>query len=124
YTSASPLAMEYSPQRKRGYYGALIMTGFPLAYVAISVVTLLVLQFSPAGDLDSPYVQWGWRIPFVLGALLAAAFLVFYARYVPESDVWESGPRTKSPMRELFRGKNARVLGQVFLMMTGIWFTL
>lgn len=124
YTAASPLAMEYSPNRKRGFYGGLIMTGFPFAYVAISLVTLLVLQFAPAEDLNSPYVQWGWRIPFLAGALLGAAFVVFYAKYVPESDVWESESRTKSPMRELFSGRNLRVLGQVFLMMTGIWFTL
>lgn len=124
YTAASPLAMEYSPNHKRGFYGGLIMMGFPIAYVAISLVTLLILQFAPAEDLNSPYVQWGWRIPFLAGALLGAAFVVFYGKYVPESDVWESGPRTKSPMRELFSGRNLRVLGQVFLMMTGIWFTL
>jgi MFS family permease len=124
YTAASPLAMEYSPHRKRGWYGGLIMTGFPIAYVVISLVTLLVLQFAPAGELNSPYVQWGWRIPFFAGALLALGFVLFYKKYVPESDVWESGPRTKSPMRELLSGRNVRVLGQVFLMMTGIWFTL
>lgn len=124
YTAASPLAMEYSPHHKRGYYGGLIMTGFPIAYVTISLVTLLVLQFAPAKGLDSPYVQWGWRIPFFAGSLLAFAFVVFYAKYVPESDVWEGGPRNKSPMRELLSGQNLRVLGQVFLMMTGIWFTL
>ncbi|HEY6932015.1 MAG TPA: MFS transporter [Marmoricola sp.] len=124
YTAASPLAMEYSPHRKRGWYGGLIMTGFPIAYVLISLVTLLVLQFAPAGELSSPYVQWGWRIPFFAGALLALGFVLFYKKYVPESDVWESGPRTKSPMRELLSGRNVRVLGQVFLMMTGVWFTL
>ncbi|NYD40419.1 MFS transporter [Nocardioides panaciterrulae] len=124
YTAASPLAMEYSPHDKRGYYGGLIMTGFPIAYVVISLVTLLVLQIAPAAGLDSAYVQWGWRIPFFAGALLAFAFVLFYRKYVPESDVWEGGPRTKSPMRELFSGQNVRVLGQVFLMMTGIWFTL
>lgn len=124
YTAASPLAMEYSRRRKRGFYGGLIMTGFPLAYVVISLLTLLALQVAPAGKLDSPYVQWGWRIPFIAGAVLAAAFVVFYAKYVPESDVWENAQRTKSPMRELLHGRNLRVLGQIFLMMTGVWFTL
>lgn len=124
YTAASPLAMEYSPLRKRGYYGGLLMTGFPAAYVVISLVTLLVLHFLPAGAIDSPYVQWGWRIPFVAGAILAALFVAFYARFVPESDVWESSGRSDSPLRELFSGRNVRILGQVFLMMTGVWFTL
>lgn len=124
YTAASPLAMEYSPQHKRGYYGGLIMTGFPLAYVAISLVTLLVLQFAPASTLDSPYVQWGWRIPFFVGALMAVGFVFFYARYVPESDVWETSSRDGSPLRDLLSGDSLRTLIQIFIMMTGVWFTL
>src|SRR4051794_26259866 len=47
YTSASPLAMEYSPREKRGLYGALIMTGFPLAYATISLITLVLLFLLP-----------------------------------------------------------------------------
>jgi MFS family permease len=78
YTAASPLAMEHCPKEKRGYYGALIMTGFPLAYAAISLLTFLLLLVIPAGGLDSPYVQWGWRIPFVFGALIAFAFVAYY----------------------------------------------
>lgn len=124
YTAASPLAMECSPRRKRGLYGGLIMTGFPIAYVVISLVTLLTLQFAPAGNLNSAYVQWGWRIPFFVGAVIAAVFVVLYAKYVPESDVWENAQPTKSPIRQLLRGPNARLLGQIFLMMTGVWFTL
>ncbi|MQA11452.1 MAG: MFS transporter [Pseudonocardiaceae bacterium] len=124
YTAASPLAMEYSPKQKRGLNGAIIMTGFPLAYCAISLLTLLTLQIAPAGDLDSPYVQWGWRIPFVFGALLAFAFVFYYARYVPESDVWEKSERSSSPLRDLLRGQNLRSFMQVFLMMTGVWLTL
>jgi MFS family permease len=80
YTAASPLAMEYSPKEKRGFYGALIMTGYPLAYATISVLTLILLQFIPAGDLNSPYVQWGWRIPFVLGSLMAFGLVFYYVR--------------------------------------------
>jgi MFS family permease len=126
YTAASPLAMEYSPQHKRGFYGGLIMTGFPLAYVAISLVTLLVLHFAPAGDLGSPYVQWGWRIPFFAGALVALGFVVFYTRYVHESDVWEkdTDEGAGSPLRDLLTGGELRRLVQIFVMMTGVWFTL
>lgn len=124
YTAASPLAMEYSPKEKRGFNGALIMTGFPLAYVGISLLTLLVLQILPAGDINSPYVQWGWRIPFVFGALLAFAFVVYYAKSVRESEVWEGSEKSSAPLRDLFRGANLRSFLQVFVMMTGVWITL
>jgi len=129
YTAASPLAMEYSPKEKRGLYSALIMAGFPVAYVAISLLTLLTLNIAPANGLGSPYVEWGWRIPFVIGALMAFAFVLFYAKYVPESDMWEdsqssSAPLRESPVRQLFRGANLRNFMQVFLMMSGLWITL
>lgn len=124
YTAASPLAMEYSPKEKRGLYSAFIMSGFPLAYVAISLLTLLMLNIAPADGIDSPYVQWGWRIPFVVGALLAFGFVLYYVKYVSESEVWEDSEHSSAPIRELLQGANLRSFLQVFVMMTGLWLTL
>lgn len=124
YTAASPLAMEYSPKEKRGLNGGLIMTGFPLAYVAVALITLVMLQIAPAGGIDSPYVQWGWRIPFFLGGLLALAFVVYYLRNVEESELFASGGGSTSPVRDLFTGENRRNFVQVFILMSGFWLTL
>jgi MFS family permease len=124
YTAASPLAMEYSPKEKRGFYGALIQTGYPLAFAAISLLTLALLQVIPAGDLNSPYVQWGWRLPFVLGGLMAFALVYYYVREVHESEVFEESGGTESPLRELFRGQNLWSFLQVFVLMAGFWLTL
>jgi Na+/melibiose symporter-like transporter len=71
-------------------------------------------------------VQWGWRVPFLIGSALALIFLFFYT-FVEESKVWEAEgttTRTKPPLVELFSGTNFRVLAQVFLMMSGLWFTV
>jgi MFS family permease len=124
YTAASPLAMEYSPKEKRGLNGGLIMTGFPLAYVTVAVITLLMLQIAPAGSIDSPYVQWGWRIPFFLGGLLALGFVVYFLRNVEESELFASSGGGSAPVRELFSGENRRNFFQVFVLMTGFWLTL
>ena len=124
YTSASPLALEYSPKHRRGLFGAFIMTGYPLAYCTIALITFGLLQWLPHKGLNSPYVQWGWRIPFVVGALLAFGFVIWYARFVKESVAWENAPKAKAPIAELFRGANLRNFLQVFLMMTGIWLSL
>ncbi len=131
YTAASPLAMEYSPHEKRGFYGALIMTGYPLAYAAISLLTLVLLQLIPAGDLNSPYVQWGWRIPFVIGALMAFALVYYYITSVAESELFEAAAESEgdeggggSPILELFRGENLWSFLQVFVLMGGFWLTL
>jgi MFS family permease len=124
YTAASPLALEYTPRHKRGLYGAFIMTGYPMAYCVIAIITFILLKFLPAGSLQSPYVQWGWRIPFVIGAVIAFCFVVWYMKYVKESEAWEKAPKTKSPLLSLFRGKSLRSFLQVFLLMSGIWFSL
>lgn len=124
YTGASPLALEYSPRHKRGFNGAFIMSGYPLAYCSLALITFGLLQVIPAGALNSPYVQWGWRIPFLIGAVLAFAFVGWYARYVNESVVWKEAPKTKAPLLALFRGQNLRNFLQIFLVMTGVWFAL
>lgn len=124
YTAASPLAMEYCPQEKRGLYGALIMTGFPLAFVAISLITFLMLSIAPAGGLDSAYVQWGWRIPFLFGALIAFAFVAYFYFAVSESELFEASGGSESPLKSLFSGQNLINFLQVFVLMSGFWLTL
>ena len=124
YTGVNPLAMEYAPKEKRGKWAAFIHTGFPLSLAAMSLVTTGLLRVLPAGSPHSPYVQWGWRIPFFLGALFAGGVFLYYIKKVPESDVWAKAEKTKSPLKELFLGNNFRCLLQVFLVMSGAWFTL
>jgi MFS family permease len=124
YTSASPLAMEYCPKEQRGFYGALIQTGYPLAYAVISLITTFLLFLMPAAGLGSPYVQWGWRIPFIFGALLAFAFVIYYMRSVSESELWEETGGSEAPLRLLFSGDNLKNFMQVFVFMSGMWITL
>jgi MFS family permease len=127
YTAAGPLAMESAPKEKRGLYGAVIMTGFPMAFVAMSLLTLLMLQIAPAGDLQSPYVQWGWRIPFFIGGLLSLCFCVYFARNVEESELFqqkEEGKSQESPLRTLMRKGERESFAQVFVLMTGFWLSL
>jgi MFS family permease len=127
YTAAIPLAMEWTPKRRRGLASGLITMTSPGALCLISAMTLLLLQIFPTGAPDSPYAVWGWRIPFFIGAALAVAFLVYFVRRVPESEAWEhSEPAAErvSPLRQLFTGTNRRSLAQVFILMTGVWIAL
>ncbi|MFE2187693.1 MFS transporter [Streptomyces sp. NPDC059455] len=125
YTAASPLAMEYSPKHKRGLYGAVIQSAYPIAFFSISLITLGLLTLLPAGDVDSPYVQWGWRIPFAVGGLLACALAIYYSRKVEESETFtKASPRTRSPLRELFARGNRKDFLQVFVLMSGFWLSV
>lgn len=123
YTSANPLALETAPKRLRGLIGGVIQSAYPVGYIAVSITVAIILAFMPSGDLSSPYVQYGWRIPFFVGAILAFLFL-FYYWFVAESELWKrarSEEPVTAPLRELFSGQNFRNLSQVFLLMMGLW---
>jgi MFS family permease len=126
YTGAHPLAIEYSAKDQRGFTGGLILSAFPAAYVAITLVAMLMFAIFPLEGVDSAYARWGWRIPFVIGALLAGVLMLYYMFMVSESEVWEADverKREKTPLSDLISGPSARNLVQVLVMMTGFWLT-
>ncbi|MCL2584179.1 MAG: MFS transporter [Streptosporangiales bacterium] len=123
YTGSHPLAMEYSPARRRGLLGGVILAAFPAAYVLITLLALVCLAVFPLAGAGSAYAVWGWRIPFVVGAVLGAALVVYYVKRVPESRMWERTETRKSPLANLFKGQALRNLAQVFVLMTGFWLT-
>ena len=129
YTGALPLAMEYSPKHSRGLLGGVILAAFPLAYIVINLCGLAAFAVFPLDGADSPFAVWGWRIPFVIGALLAGALVLYYRHKVSESEIWQasagaaSSEKTAAPLRMLLRGANGRAFLQVFTMMTGFWLT-
>jgi len=126
YTASHPLAMEYAHKSQRGFVGGLIIAAFPAAYVAISVVAMITFAAFPLSGMDSPYANWGWRIPFLIGAVLAGFLADYYWRKVSESELWQVKTREgtqKAPAARLFGGSNARNLIQVLIMMTGFWTT-
>lgn len=125
YTAANPLAMEYTPKRLRGVVGGAIQAAYPVSAVFVFLITALVYTIAPLGGNNSAYVQWGWRIPFVIGGVLALAFLVYYWRSVEESKLWQEATKrttVKSPLKTLFSGHHLRILAQVFLTLSGLWF--
>jgi predicted MFS family arabinose efflux permease len=124
YTAANPLAMEYAPKNKRGFYGALIHVGYPAALLCASALTAIMLAVAPGSDAASPYATWGWRIPFLISAVLSGTLFLYYYWLVPESDLWRSAAKSAAPLKELFSGAGLRRVGELFVVMTGAWLTL
>ena len=138
YTGAIPLAFECAKKQQRGLVGGLIMAGFPAAYVSINLVAMATFAIFPLNGATSAYAMWGWRIPFVIGALLAGVLALYYVFKVEESEIWKNGtrkahvpevtvaaitPNTRVPLTDLLRGKSGANLIQVLTMMTGFWLT-
>ncbi|MEV0698003.1 MFS transporter [Saccharopolyspora sp. NPDC050389] len=124
YTAAVPLAMERAPRSRRAVVSTRIMLGYPMAFIAISAITTLMLYIAPTAS--GAYLEWGWRVPFLIGALLSVVVLLYYRK------VEEDGPAEKpaaekgpSPLKQLFaKGPHRRSLVQVFVLMTGMWLSL
>jgi MFS family permease len=117
--------MEYSQKSRRGLVGGLIGGGFCAAYVTINLIAMLMFALFPFHGLHSPYAQWGWRIPFVIGAVLGLGLALYYVHKVSESEIWktETAAKRRRPLAELLSGSSGRGLLQVLLMMTGFWIT-
>ena len=60
--SAVLLAVEHAPDNKRGLYGAGPQVGVPAGLLLSSGVLALMTVIAPG----EAFMQWGWRVPFLL----------------------------------------------------------
>jgi MFS family permease len=67
-------AVEHAPAGKRAFYGSLPQVGVP-AGLLLSTFALLAVSQLPNGQ----FLNWGWRLPFVAGALLVVVGLYIRA---------------------------------------------
>lgn len=90
------LAVEYAPKEKRGLYGSVpqmgITIGMLLGTIALSIMTLLP---------EDSFMTWGWRVPFILSALLVV-FGLWIRKGIDETPsfkaVQEKGEIPKVPL--------------------------
>jgi MFS family permease len=122
YTVATPMAMEYAPPERRGLVGGLVQCSASGGPFVIALITSVVALFAPVADVHSPYVQWGWRIPFIVGAVAAYLVAHFLRRRVVDSDTWATAERSRHPLRDMLKGESGRALVQVWIIMTGVFF--
>jgi Na+/melibiose symporter-like transporter len=90
---------------------------YPIGFFFVSMATAIMLAITT----KEQYYVWGWRIPFVVGAILAFLFLLYY-RSVPESSMWEEAEKSSAPLQDVMSGEHRRSLLQILLMMLGFWF--
>lgn len=79
---ATLMVNEYAERHRRGFWNGVMQMGSPIgSLLSIIVVTLVVLL------PDNAFQEWGWRLPFLLSALMLAIGL--YVRLsVAESPVF------------------------------------
>jgi MFS family permease len=110
---AAVFAIEHAPVERRGLYGSFVAIGSPVGMILANLAFSLVLLMP-----DEKVTGWGWRVPFLVGGLVAAVGL-WIRRGVAESPDFvamkeaeqETGrPATNAPLREVLRTNWRRVL--------------
>ncbi len=104
------MAVEHAPENKRGRFGAFPQLGVPFGLLLASLVLVIMTKWVSPGDA---FVEWGWRIPFILSlALLVIGHWI--RRSIGESPVFEEIKKRKStiqnPIKVLFKSHKLTVL--------------
>ena len=76
YGGAAVYVAEHAPDHKRGFYTSFIQTTATLGLF----VSLLVILGTKAAMTDADFKAWGWRIPFLLSAVLVVVSYYIRAR--------------------------------------------
>lgn len=79
WAGATLLSMEHAGKRSRGFAASIVGSGAPSGAV---MATLVLMPFA-AMDQDQ-FLSWGWRVPFLLSAVLVA-IAAYLRRSVEES---------------------------------------
>ena len=95
------LAVEYAPDKKKGFFGSIpqmgVTIGMLLGTLSISLMTLLP---------DEAFLAWGWRVPFILSSILV--FIGLWIRNgLDETPAFKEAQKTgnisKMPLIDTFK---------------------
>ncbi|SAL00553.1 major facilitator transporter [Caballeronia arationis] len=100
YAGAVLMVIEYAPTKRRWLYGALPYTG-----VALGLLMSLATFHLSSSLSKAAFEDWGWRIPFLLSAVVVMLGLVLRST-LKETPVFEKIRKqnavVKAPIREVF----------------------
>jgi MFS family permease len=101
YGGAAVYVAEHAPDDKRGYYTSYIQTTATLG-LFLSLIVILVTKHSMT---DAEFKSWGWRIPFLISALLVVVSYYIRAR-MAESPLFvqlqKEGKTSKAPLTDAY----------------------
>ncbi|WP_233835874.1 MFS transporter [Paraburkholderia sp. ZP32-5] len=101
-SGASSMILEHAPFGRRGYYASFTLQGVQAGQILAAAVFLPLAYYMD----DTSFNSWGWRIPFLLSAIVLIAGY-YIRREVHETPAFEkedsSGGVPRSPIIEAFR---------------------
>jgi MFS family permease len=133
YGGAATYVAEHAPHGRRGFYTSFIQ----ITATGGLFLSLLVILFARSALGEAAFLDWGWRIPFLVSILLLGVS-VWIRMQLQESPAFkkmkEEGTGSKAPLTEAFgQWKNAKVAilallglvaGQAVVWYTGQFYAL
>jgi MFS family permease len=111
WAGSALLSAEHAPDGKRGRYGMFTLLGGGTAAV-LSSLTFLSVNFS-IGEDSPAFMEWGWRIPFLISAALIGIALYVRLR-IDETPVFAAEKARNlvptAPITELLRLQRREIL--------------
>jgi len=109
-SGASSMILEHAPFGRRGFFASFTLQGVQAGQILAAAVFLPLARFMPPDQ----FASWGWRIPFLLSALVIVAGYII-RREVDETPAFteEGATVPKAPILEAFKlsgGDMARVV--------------
>ncbi|MBR1177330.1 MHS family MFS transporter [Bradyrhizobium sp. KB893862 SZCCT0404] len=98
-TAAILMAIESAPGHRRGFSAAVIQAAGPVGVVLASFAALAISRL-PEADL----LSWGWRVPFLISAVLVALGVYMRWRIEETATFREAGESDAVPAVEAVRG--------------------
>ena len=101
-SGASSMILEHAPFGRRGYFASFTLQGVQAGQILAAAVFLPLARFMPADAFN----DWGWRVPFLLSALVIVAGIVI-RREVDETPAFaqegQQGRLPRAPAIEAFQ---------------------
>jgi MFS transporter, MHS family, shikimate and dehydroshikimate transport protein len=117
------MAIEYAPKERRGFYGSWPQIGVPAGLFLATTVVALLSTIS-----DQAFLEWGWRVAFLLSGLLVAVGLYIRLKIL-ETPMFErlkkSQDQARVPFFELWRTHAMKtILGMGCRFIEGVTFNI
>jgi len=98
-SGASSMILEHAPFGRRGFFASFTLQGVQAGQILAAAVFLPLARFMP----QEAFNAWGWRVPFLLSALVIVAGYII-RREVEETPAFaEEGGVPKAPITEAFK---------------------
>ncbi|WP_106815515.1 MFS transporter [Microbacterium timonense] len=115
WSGAALLSVEDAPADQRGLRGSMPQLGIPLGFLLANGVFLVLTAVMPPdpSGAASAFEQWGWRVPFLVSAVLLVVGLLARLQLTETGEfvaVRSSGAVARVPLAQVVRHYPVRIV--------------